>query len=143
MKIIQDVRIKGGKLDLKQRNSFLSDIQKLKDGDYLLTIEKKRVKRSLSQNAYYWGCIIPIVKDGLNDVGYKMTKEAVHEYLKGEFNVTEVINERTGEILKGVGSTSEMSTSQMMDYFAEISRWAAEYLNIQIPEPNEQLRIYV
>ena len=61
MKLIHDVRIKNGKLDLKQLSVFYSDIEKLKDGEYILTLEKKTKKRSLSQNAYYHGVVIPIV----------------------------------------------------------------------------------
>ena len=143
MKLIADVRIENGKLRFKQRSTVLSDIGQFRDGDYVMTIERKRRKRSLMQNAYYWGVVVPLVKEGLLDVGYRMTTEAVHEYLKGQFAITEVVNERTGEVLKSIGSTSEMTTSQMMDYFAEITQWAAEYLNVQIPNPGEQLKIEI
>ncbi len=143
MKITQNIRIKGGRLEFPKRSDFLSDVAKMRDGEYLMTIERRKSKRSLSQNAYYWGVIIPLVKQGLNDVGYKVTTEATHEYLKGTFNIVELINENTGEVLKSIGSTTEMSTSKMMDYFASITQWAAEFLNIQIPEPNEQLQISI
>ena len=141
MKLIADIRIENGTLKFKQRSTVLSDISQLKDGEYVMTIERKKRKRSLMQNAYYWGVVVPLVKEGLLDVGYRMTTEAVHEYLKGQFSITEIVNERTGEVLKSIGSTSQMTTSQMMDYFAEITQWAAEWLNIQIPQPNEQLKI--
>ena len=141
MKLIADIRIENGTLKFKQRSTVLSDIAQMRDGEYVMTIERKRRKRSLMQNAYYWGVVVPLVKEGLLDVGYRMTTEAVHEYLKGQFPITEIVNERTGEVLKSIGSTSEMTTSQMMDYFAEITQWAAEYLNVQIPQPNEQLKI--
>ena len=141
MKLIADIRIENGTLKFKQRSTVLSDIAQMKDGDYVMTIERKRRKRSLMQNAYYWGVVVPLVKEGLLDVGYRMTMEDTHEFLKGRFNIVEKVNEKTGEILKSVGSTSQMSTSQMMDYFAEITQWAVEYLGIQIPQPNEQLKI--
>ena len=141
MKIISECRIKSGRLEFKQRSTFLTDIAKLKDGEYILTVERKKKKRSLMQNGYYWGVVVPIVKQGLNDAGYRLTTEAVHEYLKSQFSIVEVVNERSGEILKSIGSTTEMSTSQMMEYFAKISQWAVEYLNTHIPEPNEQLKI--
>ena len=143
MKLIADIRIENGTLKFKQRSTVLSDIAQMRDGEYVMTIERKRRKRSLMQNAYYWGVVVPLVKEGLLDVGYRMTTEAVHEYLKGQFSITEIVNERTGEVLKSIGSTSEMTTSQMMDYFAEITQWAAEYLNVQIPQPNEQLKIEI
>ena len=141
MRLIANCRIVGGDLRFSQRSSFLSDLKQLKDGDYILSIERKKRKRSLSQNAYYWGVVVENVKSGLLDIGYRMTKEDTHEFLKGKFHIIEKVNENTGEILKAVGGTSEMTTSQMMDYFSEITQWAAEYLNIQIPQPNEQLQI--
>ena len=143
MKLIADIRIENGTLKFKQRSTVLSDIAQMRDGEYVMTIERKQRKRSLMQNAYYWGVVVPLVKEGLLDVGYRMTTEAVHEYLKGQFSITEIVNERTGEVLKSIGSTSEMTTSKMMDYFAEITQWAAEYLNVQIPQPNEQLKIEI
>lgn len=141
MRIVQNITIRGGKLVLPHRSQLISDIKIFKDGDYVLTIEKKSKKRSLSQNAYYWGVVVPLVKKGLNDVGYRMTTETTHDYLKTNFNIIEIANEINGEIISFIGSTTEMSTSQMMDYFAKITQWAAEYLGVQIPEPNEQLKI--
>lgn len=142
MRIVSPARIRGGMLSLKQNSRFVSDCAQLKDGEnYIVTVERQKKKRSLAQNSYYHGVIVPIIKAGLIDVGYRMTTEATHEYLKGKFNITEVVNERTGEVLKAVGSTTEMSTSQIMDYFAEITQWAAEYLNVQIPQPGEQVTV--
>jgi len=141
MRIVQNITIRGGKLVLPHRSQLISDIKIFKDGDYVLTIEKKSKKRSLSQNAYYWGVVVPIVKQGLKDIGYRMTTETTHDYLKTNFNIIEIANEINGEIISFIGSTTEMSTSQMMDYFAKITQWAAEFLGVQIPEPNEQLTI--
>jgi len=141
MKLIADIKIENGKLRFKQRSTVLFDISQFLDGDYTMTIERRKKKRSVFQNRYYWGVVVPLVRQGLIDVGYRMTTEAVHEYLKGQFAITEVTNEHTGEILKTIGSTSEMTTSKMMDYFAEITQWSAEYLNVQIPQPNEQMQM--
>ena len=138
MKAIAGARIKSGKLTFKQRSVFLDDISKLKDGDYIVTVERQKKTRSIQQSRYYWGVVVPLVKDGLNDIGYKLTTESVHEFLKGQFNVKEIINENSGEILKAVGSTTELTTSGMMEYFAQIQQWATEYLNIYIPDPNQQ-----
>jgi len=141
MRIIADARIKQGRLEFKQRSSFLTDVEKLRDGEYIVTVERARRKRSIDQNRYYWGVVVPLVKEGLTDIGYRLTTEAVHEFLKGQFNIVEIVNEKSGEIMKSIGSTTEMSTSQMMDYFSKIKEWASEYLSVYIPDPNEQLSI--
>ena len=106
-----------------------------------LTIQRKRKRRSLMQNAYYYGVIIPIVCKGLNNAGYKVGTCETHEFLKSMFNRKDLVNEATGEILQTVGSTAAMSTVDMMDYFESITQWTAEYLNIEIPAPNEQIKL--
>ena len=93
------------------------------------------------QNAYYFGVVLPLVMSGLNDAGYKVSKESTHEFLKATFFKQELVNEQTGEILQTVGSTAKMSTVQMMEYFEDITRWAAEFLNVQIPGPGEQIEL--
>ena len=109
--------------------------------DIELTIQRKRRRRSLEQNAYYYGVVVPVVCAGLQDAGYRVTREATHEFLKATFYKKELVNESTGEVLQTVGSTSQMSTVEMMEYFQEITQWAAEFLNVQIPAPNEQIKI--
>lgn len=127
-------------IKIHRKNDFKADVLRHFAGmDIIITIERKRRKRSLMQSAYYWGVIVPLVCAGLNDLGYRVTKESTHEFLKSMFNKKELVNDQTGEILQTVGSTTQMSTSEMMDYFAEITQWSAEFLNVQIPQPNEQI----
>lgn len=109
--------------------------------DIEVTVQRKRKRRGLQQNSYYWAVVVPVVMSGLMDAGYKVSKESTHEFLKATFFKQELINEQTGEILTTVGSTTQMTTVQMMSFFADITRWAAEFLNIEIPEPGEQLTL--
>ncbi len=46
----------------------------LKDGVYQVII-KTRGRRSLLQNAYYWGVVCDMVDDGLRDAGYDGVKD--------------------------------------------------------------------
>lgn len=109
--------------------------------DIEITIRRKRKRRSLLQSAYYFGVVLPVVQRGLMDAGYKVSKESTHEFLKATFFKQEIVNENTGEILNTTGSTAQMTTVQMMEYFQEITQWAAEFLNVQIPEPGEQIKL--
>jgi len=85
--------------------------------------------------------VLPIVRHGLLDTGYKVGIEETHELMKYKFNLKEIVNEQTGEIMQTIGSSTKMTTTQMMEYFQDIAIWALEYLNIHIPQPGEQLRI--
>ena len=107
-----------------------------------ISIAKAKKKRSKPQNAFYWGVVVPIVKHGLFDIGYKLTNERTHDFLKERFLKEDLVNEDTGEVLGSVSkSTTELTTTQFMEYMAEITQFSAEFLGVQIPEPNEQLTI--
>lgn len=109
--------------------------------DIQITVEKKKRGRSLEQNKYYWCVIVPLICAGLQDAGYRIGKEGTHEFLKATFHRVELVNENTGEVLPSVGSTAKMSTVEMMEYFAKITEWAVEFLGVEIPAPNEQIKI--
>ena len=111
--------------------------------DIEITIQRKRRRRTVQMNSYYWGVMVPLVASGLQDAGYRVDRESTHEFLKSTFNKKEIVNEDTGEILHTIGSTSQMSTVEMMEYFAEITQWSAEFLNIEIPLPGEQIKINI
>ena len=122
-----------------QRKPLAEAIASFEGKEIEITISKAKKKRSNPQNSYYWGVVIPIVKSGLVDIGYKMTSERTHDFLKERFLKEDLVNEETGEVIGTVSkSTAELTTSQFMDYLAEIQQFSAEFLGVQIPDPNEK-----
>ena len=112
----------------------------LPDGKFLLTA--KSIKhRSLPQNGYYWSVCVPMVKDGLRDIGYKevKTNEDAHEVLKHLFLKKKISNGIEEIIL--AGSTSELKTVEFNNFLEEIWQWASTYLGVVIPKPNQQLML--
>lgn len=108
-------------------------------GDYVITITPNRKTRSNQQNAYLWGIVYPSVLFGLQDAGWEIIdEEQVHEYCKQAFAAREVINKDTGEVLILPNSTARMQTAEFNVYVDKIKAFALEYLNITIPEPNEE-----
>ena len=109
---------------------------------------KKKKHRSSEQNRYYWGVVVPMITDGFNDLGNPVTSsnpddiDAIHEFLKRRFLQPLSLHDANGEVHDIRYTTTNLSTSEMMDYFAQISQFAAEYLNTVIPEPNEQIKIF-
>jgi hypothetical protein len=142
MKITFNGKIKDGKMTIINRKSFDDYLNSLPDKDVLITIEKKIKKRSNHQNAYYYGVVLKIVRQGLIDQGFDNFRndESVHELLKYRFLKVDESNP-DGLFVERIKSTTELSTSQFMDYIAEIQRWASEFLNVYIPEPNEELML--
>ena len=133
--------VNGGNLK-RNRNLIIDAIKSFEGNDILITFEKPKKKRSNPQNAFYYGVIIPIVQNCLREAGHIMTNESTHDLIKLKF-LKEIIltNEETGEIVERVKSTTELSTSQFMDFVAEINIFTNEYFGVVIPSPNENLTL--
>lgn len=92
-------------------------------------------KRTIQQNEYYWGCVVPIIA---SDLGYDI--ETMHDVLKHKFlkKTKEFINNKgQKEEFEKTISTTKLTTKQFVDYIESIKRWASEFLNIYIPEAGE------
>lgn len=125
---------------IRNREEIADQFRELQDGIYLVKISTRK-KRGLKQNAYYWGVVCEMVRDGLRDAGYRsiLTTDDAHEALKMLFLKKRIVNEETGECIESIGSTSALTTAEFSDYVDHIIQWAAEYLNIMIPYPNESI----
>lgn len=117
------------------RNQF----EGLKDGSYLVVIKSKK-NRSLQQNKFWWAVLIPMVKIGLTDIGYNevKTNKDAHEVIKALF-LKKYIDNGTETALEMSGSTTDLTTIEFNELIANVQQWAAEFLNIEIPDPNQQL----
>lgn len=114
-----------------------------------VTIKRLRRSRSNEQNRYYWGVVVAMVTQALNDIGNNEIKPnnpdsagVVHEFLKNKFLPPVIACDAQGQELRLPPSTRKVTTVEMMDYIAEIQQWAAEYLSINIPDPGEQLEFF-
>lgn len=108
-------------------------------------IRLTRRLRSNEQNRYYWGVVVRMVLQALYDLGNHELKpgqpdsaNVVHEFLKQKFLPPVLAHDAFGQELRLPGSTKNQSTVEMMSYISEIQTWAAEYLNIVIPDPEEE-----
>lgn len=130
--------IESGKISNPQEIRKL--FSELQDGIYLVRVATRKA-RSLDQNEYYWGVVCDMVRDALNDAGYREVKtpEDAHEIMKKLFLKTKKYNRKNGRTKETTGSTATLTTVEFNNYIDEIIQWAAEYLSIQIPLPNEIL----
>jgi RNA-binding protein YhbY len=109
----------------------------LKDGKYLVRVSSYS-RRSLRQNAYYHGVVVPLVRQGLVDAGYDQVteNEEAHEIIKHIFLKREIRSELNDDAITIAGSTAQLTTQKFNDFLGQVIRWAAEYLNVVIPDPN-------
>jgi len=104
-----------------------------------IIIKKHRNKRTDPQNNYYFGVVVYMLSQ---ELGY--TKDEMHSALKIKFaSKTNTsthfsgVDVGTKDELTIVESTAKMNTERFGEYIEEIKRWAAEYLSLYLPDPNE------
>ena len=92
--------------------------------------------RSVQQNKYYWSVVLPLVAEGLTYLqGQHIHIDLAHAFIKRKFWP------ETGRVVAGhyIGfTTTAATTAEWEEKMENIRRWAAELLNINIPEPNEE-----
>lgn len=127
--------------EIVNKSTVRKYIDQLNDGRYLVVIQNKN-KRTLPMNAYLHGVLIPEFRKALNSVGYAEVKndDQAKLILKSMFLVDSVFNKETGETIKYVKDTHDLTTIEMSELFEEVIRFAAANMDYQIPYPNEQLK---
>jgi hypothetical protein len=133
--------VKEGKLIPFNRKRLNNDISLMKDGEVEIVIKKKG-KRSLQSNKYYWGCVLPEILHELKRLGNDFDADTIHEYLKQKFNSEKVVVEATGELIEIGKKTSELNQEEFGLYLDKVIMWAAQTLEITIPEPNSQALLF-
>lgn len=133
---------KDGKVaKIHNKRLFDQDLKMFAGKSIKVKLSRWTKQRSLPQLRYYMGCLIPQIIDGLVDNGYprsELSTTLVHELLKSKFLKDEIVSTETGEALSVIRSTSDLTTTDMMNYIDDIVKWAAEFLNISVVLPNEQ-----
>lgn len=107
----------------------------------VLTVEEDKGKRSNQANKYYWSVIVELIHAGMKDAGHEVTREGTHELLKFRFLKEDRPLGNDGEFVTFVKSTTELNREEFGAYLEHCIRFAAEYLNVVIPEPGTQMEL--
>ena len=125
----------------RNRNLVLNAIQYFNGKNVVISFSKVKKSRSNEQNRFYWGVVIPLIQNGLLEAtGELRSADDIHyKILLPMFApINEIVNKDTGEIIIERLTSSDLTTTQFMEYIMEIQKWASEFLNIDIPNPNEE-----
>ena len=137
MKIFSHVN--NGELSDYAQLQFLAELSHHDGKDVCITIERKRKKRSLNQNHFYWGVVIPHVRYILESYGNEVDDDETHSFLKQHVGKlrTSVIGGK-GNRLDVLKSSAQLTTAEFEEYILKVRAWSATE-GVQIPEPNEHL----
>ena len=119
-------RVTEGRFVLERRKEFAALKAKLEGAEIDLRLSKRRKPRSLSQNAYYWAVVVPLMAE---HCGYE--PEEMHEALKWQFLQT-----HEASTLPTVMSTTDLDTAAFTEYIEQCRRLAAG-MGVVIPNPGE------
>ena len=114
------------KVRILNRESFDKFLNEFEEGTMLELVVKEIENRTQLQNSYYWGQVIgsPSKEGSLmsNEMFQGYTKQELHEALKEKFEVK---------------STAGMEQEEFTEYINKIIRWAAEFADMYIKEPED------
>ena len=132
-----------GKLN-KVASKEIADTLKQFEGKRVeIIIKRLRSTRSSQQNRFYWGVVVVVMRQAFKDIGYLLNTEETHTILKDKFMPYTDICTPDGEMIsKKYKSTTELTKTEFGEYIDKISQFAAEYLNVNIPQPNEQTALW-
>lgn len=105
----------------------------------VLTVEEFKDKRSSQANRYYWGVVVELIHRALKESGIDASREGTHELLKFRFLKEDHPIGKDGEFITTVKSTTELERDEFAAYIERCKQFAAEYLNLNIPDPGEQV----
>jgi len=134
--IVASAQVKSGRLYIRNRREFDAQVERLDSRWELeITVKRQRATRSLQQNAYYWGVVVAMLSE---HTGY--TPDEIHDFLKTKFIPKRLaFQDGNGVVVEELvlgGSTRSMNTIEFGEYMEDIRRWAAEELDVVIPDPD-------
>lgn len=133
--------VQDGKIDLGSdynRSRMKMALREFEGQRIAFEIRPTKRLRSLKQNAYYWGAIIPtflqIFNTGLTETEEKWKPEDVHEKLKLEFNYRLL---KTADGYEKIPcSTADLTIGKFVEYTMRIEQYCSEN-GIYLPQVAE------
>lgn len=125
-----------GRMVLLDHALFQENMKSFKKGEVFYLIVERHRKQTVSDpmRRYYWAVVATMIAE---ETGH--SKEAIHEALK--LKILGYTDERTG--LKMVPSVfsdeSQLDVSEKKAFVEEVRRWAADFLNLWIPDPERAI----
>ncbi len=109
-----------GRLRPREAGRFAGYLAKLRGRDVEVMVRPERKHRSLSQNAYFHGVVVPCIAEWSG-----MTQSETKDGLKRRFLLKTVVLP-TGEEMETVPSTRDLDMEQFSSFLSECIAWAGQ-----------------
>lgn len=121
-----------GKLFFVNKDDFYKYVAMNYDNKKVeVTVSEFKKKRSINQNNYYYGVVIPIAADEMGVHPYEAHDILGREFLKYQ------ITDSNGEVHELVRSTTDLTTVEAEEYYRQCREYISANYEAYIPLPNE------
>jgi hypothetical protein len=123
----------------RQVSERIRQVMQENEGQVVRVVIEPFKRRSLNQNAFYWGEFLPPIVEMFREAGNNADAETVHEYLKTHIGGMQVIlKEPNGTMRAVTQSSASLSTAAFESYLEQVRAWASAF-DLILPFPNEHL----
>jgi hypothetical protein len=132
-------KVVNGKL-IRNRAKVKQAVQSFEGNEIEIIVKRKTNHRSNQQNAYYFGVVIPITIQAVeNEWGETWDIEKAHNLYKSLFLYEEKVNPETSEVIKVPTSSTENTTTKQEVFHTQCRDFLKEWFNVEVPLPNEEI----
>lgn len=132
-------KVVNGKL-IRNRAKLKQAVQNFEGKEIEIIVKRKTNHRSNQQNAYYFGVVIPITIQAVeNEWGETWDIEKAHNLYKSLFLYEEKVNPETSEVIKVPTSSTENTTTKQEVFHTQCRDFLKEWFNVEVPLPNEEI----
>ena len=97
-----------------------------------VTVTRQTKPHTDNQRAYYHAVVVEMIAAEIGE-----THDETHDTLKNKFLIGRTKQLSSGLLLQMPPSTKPLTTEQMTAYIEEVRTWAAQWLGLSIPDPNQ------
>ena len=123
--------IQSGKLSMRGRQLFEQAMRRFPDGPVVVAVKTTKLQRSLAQNKFWHGVVIPLFAE---HCGYEL--QEMKDALSLKLIPLEITDMDTGEVRIVPGHTSALNVKGFNDLIERAQRLGAE-MDLYIPNPGE------
>jgi hypothetical protein len=111
------------------------------DKRMMITAEVYEPGTTNGLRAYFFKVVLPLCQKGLHRLGYTYTQKETEKQIKrySPIMIEETWDPDTCKHQCNYKSLADLSSDELRWYIEDLQRWAAEDLNIYIPDPNEEI----
>lgn len=123
-----------GNLLLGYKGDLLKFLAQNKSSNVIISYLIQDEKASIQFRGLYWNKIMPLVNDGLKELGNRFTLEQADNAIRELSPVCKIskFNQQSGSLENVILKIEDLSTSQLLQHIEFVREFAMEHLNINI-----------